>query len=654
MNIKRAGAALMVVSVSTACVSGLVSAASATNSTTTNQLPSDVNIMVRKTVLQTGNATGQLTDMSMFTQVSAVGDGSKTIEIPVGTPSVRNLNNFGSPATQGDDVIMPITVDGNTTQRIYTKADIQPVKVVARATLDGKVINPTEVINQTGVLKVTYEVTNTTARTIETTYRNGAGLDVTTTATLADPFVGSLNITLPSQFGEITARGATVAGDGKGGTQLGYQMVLFDPLGSPTQTLTYESRIQNGTLPDVKFGFLPIVPYDNSTISTTKDAYASGAASGEKIYGAGLELGDNLVKLQVGAGKLLAGLNTAVDGAQQLADGLNGKAIPGAKDLAAGSKKLNAGLSDKIAPGAQDIADGFVKVDQALRDLPATVMDDPKYQQLVGGVTQLQIGLHQLNINQGPVLQSFATQVTEYLDSIKALAVGAGCTSSACAEIVQDATSGLAANSNVKTGIEGIVEQAGTGADGLKQVNDGISQLVDSIASGLYDNSDWQKLVAGGQTLAEGTLEAADGAKQVADGSETLYEGLEPAGTGASALAGGLGAAVDGVAKIEDGAGKLKLEGTDKLMESGDAAASEFAAKVALLDALQVAGKAGAGIPYGNAVGANTSTTGAYQLLLNGASATTADNVARYTVGVLGFIVAGGVATMMWRRRAGL
>lgn len=695
-KIKTAGSALLAVSV-VAITIGIGTAATATTASApaqTNALPDGVQTVVRKTVLQTASASGALSNNAMFTQVSAVGDGSSTIEIPVGTSSARNLNSFGAPATDGDNVVFPITVDGNTNRRIYTTADVQPVTVTVRTTLDGKVIDPTAVINQTGVLKVNYIVHNTTGRQITTTYRNGAGNDVPMTTEVADPFVGSLAITLPSQFGEITAPGATVVGDGKGGTQLGYQMVLFDPLGSTTQTLTYETRISSGSLPEATFGFLPIIPYDNSTIATTKDAYASGAASGEKIYGAGLELGDNLLKLQAGASKLLAGLGKLTDGAEKLHDGLANDAVPGAeaisagagklakglndvaipasKQIADGSAELAAGLSDELAPGAEQIADGLQQVDDALHDLPETVAADADYQKLTGAVEALQIGLQNLADFQGPVLQSFAAQVTDYLDSIKASAESADCTGSACADIVSDSTSALAANANVTTGLEGVVENGATGADGLSQVYTGIGTLVQSIASGLYDNEDWQALVAGGQTLVDGTQTVIEGADKLADGTQQLADGLEPAGEGASALADGgqklaeglipaaegaaqiadgLGQASDGVVQIEDGAGQLKSEGTDKLMDSGDQAASEFAGKVAVLNALQTEGLAGAGIPYGNATGPNTTTTGAYQLMLSPAASPGADNAARYLVGVLGFLVAGGLATMLWRRR---
>jgi len=682
--------------VSAAFTVGLLAAIAGPTAAADGTASSDnVETMVRKTVLQTGNANGEVSDMSMYTQLSSGGNGSATIEVPVGDSSVRNLNGFGSPATTGDTATFIIDVDGTTTRRVYTKVDSQPIDVVVSATLDGRPIDPNAVINQTGVLAVSYEVINTTTHPVQTSYLNGAGNSVPLSVTTADPFVGTLAVTLPSEFVEVTATGATAVGDGKGGTQLGYQMVLFEPLGSTTQTLTYEARISSGTLPEATFGFLPIVPYDNSTIATTKSSYASGAESGRKIYSAGELLGENLLKLQSGISQLVAGLgqladgatkigdgleNTAIPGAQkiaagadELAKGLNDVALPASKELADGSAELSNALSDDLVPGAQDIADGLVTVNEAFQDLPTTVKSEAKYQQLVGGVVALKIALANLADFQGPVLKAFAEEVDGYFDSIKGLADSVDCTGTACADIKQDANSGKSTNANVITGITGIIDNAKTGTEGLQDVQDGIGTLVDTIAENLYENDDWKKLVAGGQTLADGAVDAAGGAKKIADGNSQLSEGLvapadgasqladggtklavglEPAAAGAELLAEKLGEAQDGAVQAEDGAGQLKTEGADQLLISGDEAAVEFATKVALLDALQADGEAGAGIPFGKAAGPNTATTGAYQLVLSPAEDPLANNTARYVLGAVAFIAAGLLGTMLWRRRA--
>ena len=78
----------------------------------------------------------------------------------------------------------------------------------------------------------------------------------------------------------------------------------------------YQSRISNGQMPAAEFSFLPIVPFDNSTIAGTTEAYKGGAATGATIFGAGDQIGENLLKLQDGAGKLVAGLGQLSAGAQ--------------------------------------------------------------------------------------------------------------------------------------------------------------------------------------------------------------------------------------------------------------------------------------------------------------------------------------------------
>ena len=77
----------------------------------------------------------------------------------------------------------------------------------------------------------------------------------------------------------------------------------------------YQARISDGVMPPADFSFLPIVPFDNSTIAGTTEAYRGGVAAGASIFGAGTEIGENLLKLQDGASQLVAGLGQLSAGA---------------------------------------------------------------------------------------------------------------------------------------------------------------------------------------------------------------------------------------------------------------------------------------------------------------------------------------------------
>ena len=164
------------------------------------------------------------------------------------------------------------------------------------------------------------------------TFTDVEGKEITEDVETADPFVGSLDVTLPQGFNEVTAPGATVAGNGQNETQLGYTFVLFPPLGSAEVKVGYQARIGNGQMPAAEFAFLPIVPFDNSTIAGTTEAYKGGASTGAAIFGAGEQIGDNLLKLQEGAGKLVAGLGQLSAGASAEDRARHGRpGIPGAR-----------------------------------------------------------------------------------------------------------------------------------------------------------------------------------------------------------------------------------------------------------------------------------------------------------------------------------
>ncbi len=307
----------------------------------------DVQAVVRKTVRQAATATGEVTNSTMYTQISAVGNGTKTVTVPVGSTSNRNLNAFGAFPMEGESMVVELTVadGGGVEQRTVTDADIAPMEVSVKVMLDGAEIAPEDVVGASGVLDVEYTVRNTTARTEPVTFADVEGKEVTEDVEMADPFAGSLDVVLPQGFNEITAPGATVAGNGQNETQLGYTFLLFPPLGSAEVKVGYQSRITNGQMPAAEFSFLPLVPFDNSTISGTTEALKGGAATGASIFGAGDQIGENLLKLQDGAGKLVAGLGQLSAGASQLSDGLVNTAAPGSAALADGANQVSDGLN---------------------------------------------------------------------------------------------------------------------------------------------------------------------------------------------------------------------------------------------------------------------------------------------------------------------
>ncbi len=588
-----------------------------------------VQTVVRKSVLISADPSGSVLSKSMVTQLSSVGNGTQTVKVPVGTDNLRNLNGFGAPAAQGNNAVFNLNVNGADDQRIYTSADIAPVTVKTVATLDGKPIDPAKIINATGVLDVKYTITNTTTNTQTITYKNAAGNDVSKDVVMADPFVGSLTVTLPQGFNEITAPGAVGGGDGNNGNLFNYSMVLFEPLGKAVVTVGYQSRITNATLPAASFTILPIIPFDNSTISATKDAFASGAASATKIYDAGNQLGDGLNQLAAGVGQAIAGINKLYAGANQLSTGLNG-GMPKIQALATGINTLN--------NGASDLYQGLLTLQNTITGIPKST----EYQTMIAGLATLITNFTTVTEETIPnaiLALNFINAVTgNLIPLIPVQCAGAYC---ATANSYGMALSTQLTELNSKTNPNGI-PAAVAGLTGIKA---GISGLVNGLAAS-FTSGKGADLVAGGQQISDGL----DTANAGVNGSGGLVDSVTAAADGSQQITDGLGQLQEAAPKLAAGVSELKSKGADGLVTAGETAQATFAPQVAQLEAAQAAGEAGAGIPYGKAIGAQT-TTGVYQIHLAAAAKPTQLNIERYLLALISLALAVGVGTVLWHRR---
>lgn len=645
-------------------------AAVADSTATTTSTPSatDVATQVRKSVTLSGNPDGSIISSAsaMVTQVSSVGNGQAQVSVPVGADSARNLDGFSSVPVENQNAIFNMNPNGNQEQRIYTPSSDGPIRVKVTATLDGKPINPGEVVDKTGVLAVNYNVVNTQTEKQTVTYKDVNGNDVVTEVEMASPIGGSVDIFLPQGFNEITATGASVGGDGTGATKLSYSLVLFEPLGNPVANFGYQTRIAAGTLPSAKFTFLPIIPMENSTIASTKEAYTGGAATGSTIHGAGVEIGENLTKLQDGAAKLTEGLAKASAGASELAAGLNNKVVPGANALASGANQLDAGANTLANGLSGDLNDGLTTLNAGLAKFLAGVNALPEeVTKQIEANPDYEAAMYALNVmvNGGPVpgvgtipSPTAAKGAVDTLYGVANTAAPVTCTSpNLGAPFYSCANAQAAANGYIAFASGAAAQLAADLPPLLQDILEGIQASLLGVPKG--EPAGLLQIVAGGQQIQEGleeqiipgANELAAGTGKLADGANTLADGLPAAADGATQIADGLPAAVDGTQQIESGAGQLRDEGSDKLAASGESAQADYAFKVAQINAIQQVGLSGSNIPYGPAVGPNTQTTGVYQLTLAPAS-TGASNTLVFGLAALGLVVAGAAGVFVWRR----
>jgi len=328
-----------------------------------------VKVVNTETVQVYLDSSGQVDTQRVYEQLSLTGQGDVDLENPVSTSGLRNLDGFSGFDIQDGKQVVKTSVDGEDTYRSVSDFDGKlPLKVAVAYKLDGKTVEPGDVVGENGRLEVQFTVENVTSQEQQVTFDDGKGGTVTKTAEVPIPIVGSLSTTAPSSFTNVASDQANIAGDGKGGTKLSFTMTLFPPIGSTKTSFGYTADITNGVVPRVEISALPVNPLESPTFKSAADSYQGGADTGADLTAGATEIDSNLLKLRDGASDLLAGLIKLHSGANQLNDGLANQAAPGAAKLADGAEQLDDGLV-RLKGGAQQLADGTGQLDDGAKKL---------------------------------------------------------------------------------------------------------------------------------------------------------------------------------------------------------------------------------------------------------------------------------------------
>jgi putative membrane protein len=394
-------------------------------------------VQTSETVKASLDASGKLDVARLFSQIEASGKGRVILADPTSTHSLRNLDGWGAPSTKDGKANYNFTVNGEKHFRTVAKyTDKLPVSIKATYKLDGKTIKPGDLSGKSGKLDVTYKVVNTTGEPTDISYPDGHGKTVNETVNIVTPYVGQLALDLPKSFDTIssTANRADQAGDGHGGRLLTFTMVLFEPIGSNTQTFGFSAQVDHAVLPAANVQVVPVSPQDHPELKFGQDGFSTGAKSGQDLTAGAVQIDDNLLKLRDGAATLLDGLTQLQTGANQLSSGLSsgvpaaidgGKQLAkGAQDAAVGAGQLKTG-SGQLSAGASKLSLGFNNPNSD-KDL----IDGS--QALAGALGLISGGLGQLNsATTGlPAAKAGAAQLKAAVDGLVIPAIGT--TSSPC------------------------------------------------------------------------------------------------------------------------------------------------------------------------------------------------------------------------------
>ena len=322
-------------------------------------------------VLAQLDPTGLPIQAQLLSRISS-GGGQRSVEDPSSTTNVRYRDRRGSPPTTPTGVLLD--VGGPLGDQVLTEAVFDkplPVALHAEYALDGRSVNPAEVLGAAGAVTVTYTVTNTTAESQAITYTDAAGVQRGQQLPVFVPFTGSLVVTVPQGMSLLSAPGAAQSTDGQGRTVLAYNLLLAPPTGDFQQVFSVRMAADRGATPGASLLVAPATSDQNPALGFASSLVGQSAASSA-------QLADGVAALDAGAGSVADGAAALAEGASQLAqgqaalasaldDGADGAAAAasGAEQLAAGLDRLAAGLAALSGPaglpaaasGAQVLAD---------------------------------------------------------------------------------------------------------------------------------------------------------------------------------------------------------------------------------------------------------------------------------------------------------
>ena len=252
----------------------------------------------------------------------------------------------------------------------------------------------------------TYHVENTFSRTQTVHFTDTAGHERHTSVQLQLPLVAQLGVDVPGSMTGLTATGATVTTGANGVRHVLWSMVLFTPLGTSSQDVSFTASGKGTPVAELRASSvdpstapgLSTKSQDATAEFQQEDFWAGYAGGGND----GLtKLADGANQLVVGLGQLLSGLKTGVSGANQLADG-SASAHDGSVQLRDGLAKIHAGLADSpvgltgglrlINGGQVDLTAGLKKIRNGLAQL-ASYKNHPGLQQAADGVAALNAGV---------------------------------------------------------------------------------------------------------------------------------------------------------------------------------------------------------------------------------------------------------------------
>ena len=156
----------------------------------------DVEVVNTETVQTYMTADGDIDTKRVYEQLALTGKGSVDLTNPIATSGVRNLDGFTDVEVEDGEQLVKTDVDGEKKLRSVSdfKGDL-PLDIDVNYELDGRTVEPGDLVGKSGKLEVTFNVENVTGEMQEVEVPDGKGGTITKNVEVPIPMVGSLSTT---------------------------------------------------------------------------------------------------------------------------------------------------------------------------------------------------------------------------------------------------------------------------------------------------------------------------------------------------------------------------------------------------------------------------------------------------------------------------
>lgn len=484
-----------------------------------------------------------------------------------------------------------------------------PVSVKVKYYLDGKEMDPKEMLGKSGEVKIDVFVDNKDKHTIK--------LDDGNEKSVCTPFSSVVVMNLPiDTFSNVKANSGKIVSDGNN------QVLTYVALPGLKDSLDLDTNVIDipeylSVTADVnEFEMGSIVVTVTSELPEINDFEDAGdldelidgiekikevseklsEATG-KLYEGQVAFNDGINEFTNGVDKVNVGANALKDGSAKLKDGI-GASYSGSKEINNGVKSLNDG-ANKLGQGfnglgqgsvefsskAQEFSKGAEQVANGVSQIPEkTEIMSNGMNDLVEGTGKIENGQEQLTEGLKNSLDAIEkikkgkekelTVVNMLLKGVEGLEAGAqGLAKIPGAEGI--AAKMLEGFGKQRIALEGLQDSSNQLISGMNQLEEGLKQA-EMASSELSENlgkvNEGQKKIAYGLgELSKGTKGLGDASKQLTAGSEGLMAGANKLNNGAKEASAGVKGFTDGAGKVSKGTEEL-TNGLGKL----DAGASEL------------------------------------------------------------------------------